>query len=89
MESMSWSFWSPARGSSPEDTYPPQRGRARERAKSHQMKQGGWGRHDLFRFPVHQLSAHMVAMRRVDQRPEKAKTAEVPGVGQGDKSPLA
>lgn len=57
MESMSWSFWSPASGSSP-DKQPPQKNKEGERGKTRRMKQRWWGRGDLVKFliPVHQLS---------------------------------
>lgn len=80
MESMSWSFWSPARGSSPEGEKPPKR-RESERGKNTQDEAELVGKQcPLQAFTeVPQLSVQHGGLEQGNQELEKAKAAQAQG----------
>ena len=80
MESMSWSFWSPARGSSPEGEKPPKR-RESERGKNTQDEAKLVGKQCPVQAftEVPQLSAQHGGLEQGNQELEKAKAAQAQG----------
>ena len=86
MESMSWSFWSPARGSSPEGEKRPQEGES-EGVKPRRMKQSWEGSSALLKLSLKSLSSLLstAALSRAtrDQRKQRLLRLRGPGVRAG------
>lgn len=80
MESMSWSFWSPARGPLLR-VRNPQEGERLERGKTRRMKQSWEGSKALTQAftEVPQLSAQHGGLEQGNQGLEKAKAAQAQG----------
>ena len=81
MESMSWSFWSPARGSSPEGEKPPRKERESERGKNTQDEAELVGKECPIQVftEIHQLSAQHGGSEQGNWGLEKARAAQAQG----------